>query len=197
MDDNKNPFSEQIEENFEEKREEAKETQEQEEIVQEEKVEEKAQEENQNEFEQKYEDLNNKYIRLAADFDNFRKRTQQEKEALSKYACADVLAKIITALDTFDRAAESLKNVDSCETVKQSYEVAYKQLLDILKKAGLEELEALGKEFDPNEHEAISQIATEEYEPNTVAYVAQKGYKMGDKVLRAALVGVAKEKDND
>ena len=142
-------------------------------------------------------DLNNKYVRLAADFDNFRKRTQSEKEALSKYACAEVLSKLTVALDTFDRASESLKNVDNCETVKQSYEVAIKQLVDILKKAGMEEIEALGKEFDPNEHEAIAQVPTDEFEPNCVAYVAQKGYKMGERVLRPALVGVAKEKEND
>ncbi len=194
MEDNKNPFSEQIEENIEEiKEEQPKE----EKIETDEEAQEEVKEEVQDNFEQKYEDLNNKYIRLAADFDNFRKRTQQEKEALSKYACAEVLSKLTIALDTFDRASESLKNVDNCETVKQSYEVAIKQLVEILKKAGMEEIDALGKEFDPNEHEAISQIATDEYEPNCVAYVAQKGYKMGDKVLRPALVGVAKEKEND
>lgn len=194
MEDNKNPFSEQIEENIEEiKEEQLKE----EKIEINEEAQEEAKEEVKEDFEQKYEDLNNKYIRLAADFDNFRKRTQQEKEALSKYACAEVLSKLTVALDTFDRASDSLKNVDNCETVKQSYEVAIKQLVEILKKAGMEEIDALGKEFDPNEHEAISQIATDEFEPNCVAYVAQKGYKMGDKVLRPALVGVAKEKEND
>ena len=178
MEDNKNPFSEQTEENIEEiKEEQLKE----EKIEINEEAQEEVKEEVKEDFEQKYEDLNNKYIRLAADFDNFRKRTQQEKEALSKYACAEVLSKLTVALDTFDRASESLKNVDNCETVKQSYEVAIKQLVEILKKAGMEEIDALGKEF----------------EPNCVAYVAQKGYKMGDKVLRPALVGVAKEKEND
>ena len=188
MEDNKNPFQEEELKENNEAIEETTEAEEQAEAVE---------ESQKDDFEAKYEDLNNKYLRLAADFDNFRKRTIQEKEDLSKYAAGEVLKKLTTVLDTFDRASESLKNVDNCETVKQSYEVAYKQLLDILKKAGLEELEALGKEFDPNEHEAISQVATEEFEPNTVAYVAQKGYKMGDKVLRPALVGVAKEKDND
>jgi molecular chaperone GrpE len=192
MEDNKNPFGEAQEENTKEVKEEKleQEVETQEESTEQEQV-------TKDDFEQKYEDLNNKYIRLAADFDNFRKRTQSEKEALAKYACADVLSKLTVVLDTFDRAAESLKDVDNCETVKQSYEVAYKQLVDILKKVGLEELEAIGKEFNPNEHEAISQLATDEFEPNTVAYVAQKGYKMGDKIIRPALVAVAKEKEND
>ena len=141
------------------------------------------------------EKLKNQYIRLAADFDNFRKRTIQEKEELSKYAAAEVLKKLTTVLDTFDRASEHLKEVDNCQTVKESYEVAVKQLVEILKKCGMEEIEALGKEFDPNEHEAITQVPTSEFEPDTVAFVAQKGYKMGDRIIRPALVGVAKKED--
>ena len=69
-------------------------------------------------FEEKYNDLNNKYLRLAADFDNFRKRTLQEKEELSKYATCEVLKKLTTVLDTFDRANEHLKEIDNCQTVK-------------------------------------------------------------------------------
>ena len=95
---------------------------------------EEAQTEPQDDFEAKYEDLNNKYLRLAADFDNFRKRTIQEKEELSKYATGEVLKKITAVLDTFERAQEHLKEIDNCQTVKEGYEVAYKQLLDTLKK---------------------------------------------------------------
>ena len=107
------------------------------------------------------------------------------------------MLKLTAVLDTFDRAQESLKNVENCETVKTSYEVAFKQLIDVLKKAGLEPIEALGAEFNPNEHEAISQMESEEYPADTVAQVAQKGYKLIDKVLRPALVVVAKEKENE
>ena len=105
--------------------------------------------------------------------------------------------KILTVLDTFDRAHDSLKDIDNCQTVKDSYELAYKQLLDTLKKVGMEEIEALGKEFNPSEHEAVTQIPTDEYEPDYVANVVQKGYKLADKVLRPALVGVAKKKENE
>lgn len=141
----------------------------------------------------KYDELNNKYLRLAADFDNFRKRTAAEKEELSTYTKVEFLKKLVTVLDTFDRAKEHLKDIEDCKTVKDSYEVACKQLSDTLSKMGLEEIEALGKEFDPNEHEAITQVDTDEYEQNTVAMVVQKGYKLGDKVVRPSLVGVSKK----
>lgn len=189
MEDNKNPFQENLEENENIEESQVEENAEVEEIEQVEKTEAK------DDFEAKYEDLNNKYLRLAADYDNFRKRTIKEKEELSKYAAAEVLKKITTVLDTFDRASEHLKEIDNCQTVKESYEVAVKQLVETLKKCGLEEIEALGKEFNPNEHEAITQVPTNEFEPDTVAFVAQKGYKMGDRIIRPALVGVAKKED--
>ncbi len=194
MEENKNPFHDEDKENENivdeiENNEETKEEAQEETLVQ--------QEEPAEDFEKKYEDLNNKYLRLAADFDNFRKRMASERQDLLKYAAADVLAKLISVLDTFDRAKESLKDIDNCTTVKESYEVAYKQLLDTLKKAGMEEIEALGKEFNPNEHEAITQVPTDEFEEDHVAVVAQKGYKLLDKVLRPALVGVAKKKENE
>lgn len=192
MEESKNPFVENEEKLKEEKKEENIEDKEQ---SSEEKTEEQV-EENED-FEKKYEDLNNKYIRLAADFDNFRKRVASERQELLRYGAADVLEKLTSVLDTFDRAKDSLKDIDNCEKVKESYEVAYKQLLDTLKKVGLEEIEALGKEFNPNEHEAITQVPTDEYDEDHVAVVAQKGYKLLDKVLRPALVGVAKKKENE
>jgi len=147
--------------------------------------------------EDKLEELNNKYLRLAADFDNFRKRTAQEKQDLLKYGASEVLRKILSVLDTFDRAKDSLKDIDNCQTVKDSYELAYKQLTDTLKKVGMEEIEALGKEFNPSEHEAVTQVQTDEFEADHVAVIVQKGYKLEDKVLRPALVGVAKKKENE
>lgn len=189
MDKEKNPFREQ-----EEAKEEENNTQESEEIKEEEQEEPKEEESSNDE---KYEELNNKYIRLAADFDNFRKRTVQEKEELSKYTTIELLRKIAASLDTFDRAREHLKEIDNCQTVKEGYEVAYKQLLDTLSKIGLKEIDALGAPFNPSEHEAITQIETDEYEPDMVAVVAQKGYKLEDKIVRPALVGVAKKKENE
>ena len=193
MEENKNPFHENEEKIIEENNTEENTKMEADSV--EEDVE--NQEDNKEDFEQKYEDLNNKYIRLAADFDNYRKRTAQERQELLKYGASEVLSKLTSVLDTFDRAKDSLKDIDNCEKVKESYEVAYKQLLDTLKKVGLQEIEALGKEFNPNEHEAITQVQTDEFDEDHVAVVAQKGYKLADKVLRPALVGVAKKKENE
>ena len=142
-------------------------------------------------------DLNNKYIRMAADFDNYRKRQAQERESLLKYGAAETMTKLLAVLDTFERAKESLKDIDDAKSVKESYEVAYKQLLDTLKKIGLEEIEAEGKIFNPNEHEAITQVPSDELEPDTIAFVAQKGYKIQDRIIRPALVGVAVKKENE
>ena len=136
-------------------------------------------------------DLNNKYIRMAADFDNYRKRQAQERESLLKYGAAETMTKLLAVLDTFERAKESLKDIDDVKSVKESYEVAFKQLLDTLKKAGLETIDALGAEFDPNLHEAIAQTPTNEHPDNTVISQMQTGYKLGDRVLRPALVNVA------
>ena len=193
MDDTQNPFRE------EEEAEQQQEESEEELIVSQDDIKEDINQDSENKESQddKYEELNNKYIRLAADFDNFRKRTQQEKEELSKYTTAEVLKKITSCLDTFDRAKEHLENVDDVKKVNEGWEIAYKQLLDTLNKIGLTEIEALGKSFNPNEHEAITQVETEEFEPDTVALVAQKGYKYQDKIVRAALVGVAKKKENE
>ena len=136
-------------------------------------------------------DLNNKYIRMAADFDNYRKRQAQERESLLKYGAAETMTKLLAVLDTFERAKEALKDIDDAKSVKESYEVAFKQLLDTLKKAGLETIDALGAEFDPNLHEAIAQTPTNEHPDNTVISQMQTGYKLGDRVLRPALVNVA------
>ena len=199
MDENKNPFDDN-KETSEETSEEATENVEE---NTEEKIEEEIKEEIEEETSKeddliaKYDELNNKYLRLAADFDNFRKRTAQEKQDLLKYGASEVLSKIVGVLDTFDRAKESLKDIDNSKTIKDSYELSYKQLLDTLKKVGMEEIEALGKEFNPTEREAVTQIPTDEYEPDCVAAVVQKGYKLLDKVIRPALVGVAKKKENE
>lgn len=136
-------------------------------------------------------DLNNKYLRMAADFDNYRKRQMQERESLLKYGAADTMTKLLAVLDTFERARESLKDVEDVNSVKESYEVAFKQLIDTLKKAGLETIDALGAEFDPNLHEAIAQTPTNEHPDNTIISQMQTGYKLGDRVLRPALVNVA------
>lgn len=137
------------------------------------------------------EKINNQYIRLAADFDNYRKRQMQEREALLKYGAEETLKKMIEALDNIDRAQKSVENVDDVNTVKDSYNMVFKQIFDVLTKIGLEVIDTKDKEFDPNLHEAVMQTPTSEYPENMIINELQKGYKLGDKVLRPSLVNVA------
>jgi len=138
-----------------------------------------------------YETLNNQYIRLAADFDNYRKRQAQERESLLKYGAEDTLKKLIEVLDNFDRGAKAIVEVEDCEKVKESFNLVHKQLLTALEKVGLETIKSVDEEFDPNLHEAVMQTPTSEHPENTIIAELQKGYKLGDTVLRAALVNVA------
>ena len=144
-----------------------------------------------NELQKKYDELNNQYLRLAADFDNFRKRTAQERETLLKYGAESTLKKLLEVLDNFERGLKAIETVEDCEKVKECYNLAYKNFTDVLTKAGLETIKSEGEAFDPNFHEAVMQTPTSEKEENTIIAELQKGYKLGDRVLRPALVNVA------
>ena len=144
-----------------------------------------------NELQEKYDTLNQQYLRLAADFDNFRKRSESEREELLKYGTENALKKLIEVLDNFERGKKALENVEDCQKVKESFDLVHKQVTEVLTKLGLEEIDTQGKEFDPNFHEAVMQTPTDEYPENTIVAELQKGYKYGDKVLRASLVNVA------
>ena len=144
-----------------------------------------------NKLQEKYDLLNNQYIRLAADFENYRKRHEQERESLLKYGAENTLKKMIEVLDNFERGLKAIEIVEDCDKVKECYNLAYKNFTDVLSKAGLETIKAEGEIFDPNYHEAVMQTPTSEKEENTIIAELQKGYKLGDKVLRPALVNVA------
>lgn len=151
---------------------------------------------NNNELEklqEKYNELNNQYVRLAADFDNYRKRQAQERESLLKYGAENALKKMIEVLDNFERGEKALENVEDCEKCKESFNLVHKQVVETMAKLGLETIEAEGQAFDPNFHEAVMQTPTSEHPEHTVINELQKGYKMGDKVLRPSLVNVATE----
>lgn len=144
-----------------------------------------------NELQQKYDTLNQQYLRLAADFENFRKRQEHEREELLKFGTENALKKLIEVLDNFERGKKALEKVEDCETVKESFDLVHKQVIETLTKLGLEPIETEGKEFDPNFHDAVMQTPTSEKPEHTIINELQKGYKMGDKVLRPALVNVA------
>lgn len=143
------------------------------------------------ELQKKFDALNQQYIRLAADFDNFRKRQEQERENLIKFGTENALSKLIEVLDNFERGQKALENVDDCEKVKESFNLIQKQVFETLSSLGLEEIKAIGEEFDPNFHEAVMQTPTSEHPENTVIAELRKGYKVGDKVLRPTMVNVA------
>ena len=156
-----------------------------------EKQEETIAKEEKNEWQEKYETLNNQYIRLAADFDNFRKRQEAERESLLKYGAENTVKKLIEVIDNFDRGMKAIETVEDCEKLKECYQLAYKNFNEVLVKIGLEVIPAEGEEFDPNLHEAVMQTPTDEKPENTIIAELQKGYKLGDKVLRPTLVNVA------
>ena len=197
----KNPFSsDKNEENLKEevKIDEEKTADENAETENEEKLEnsesvEEAKKEEVDPLQEKYDTLNNQYIRLAADFDNYRKRQEQEKEALIKYGAESTLKKMIEVLDNFERGLKAIETVEDCEKVKECYNLAYKNFTDVLTKAGLEPIKAEGETFDPNFHEAVMQTPSTEHPEHTIIAELQKGYKLGDKVLRPTLVNVATE----
>ena len=143
------------------------------------------------ELQKKYDTLNQQYVRLAADFDNYRKRQEHEREELLKFGTENALKKMIEVLDNFERGKKALENVDDCEKVKESFNLVHKQVIDALTKLGLETIETEGKEFDPNFHDAVMRTPTSDKPEHTILNELQKGYKMGDKVLRPALVNVA------
>lgn len=138
-----------------------------------------------------YDKLNQQYIRLAADFDNYRKRQEQERENLIQYGTESALKKMLEILDNFERGQKTLEGIDDCEKVKESFQLIHKQVWETLSKLGLEEIKAVGENFDPNFHEAVMQTPTTEHPEHTVINELQKGYKLGDKILRPTLVNVA------
>lgn len=129
-----------------------------------------------------------KYLRLLAEYDNFRKRSLKEKLDASAEATAKAAVEIISVIDNFERAMAA-----ECtdENYKKGVEMIYGQFTDVIKKLGVEEIDSLGKPFDPNLHNAVSQTEDESFGENTVSQVYQKGYKLGDRVIRTAMVVVA------
>ncbi len=129
-----------------------------------------------------------RYLRLLAEYDNFRKRSVQEKFNASADATAKAALEVISVIDNFERAVEA---ECSDENYKKGVEMIYNQFLEVIKKLGVEEIDAQGQPFDPNLHNAVTQVEDENFGENTVSQVYQKGYKLGDKVIRHAMVVVA------
>lgn len=129
-----------------------------------------------------------KYLRVVAEYDNFRKRTAKERLELISTSKADAITQILPVVDNFERAL-SAQTQD--ETYKTGIEMIFKQFNEVLKGLGIEEINPIGEKFDPSVANAVNQIEDENLGDNEVAQVFQKGYRIGDKVLRYAMVVVA------
>ena len=133
-------------------------------------------------------EANDKYMRLFAEFDNYRKRTAKEKTESYQDAVAKTVLELLPVVDNFERAM-AVASAD--EAFKSGMEKIYQQLCETLKKLGVAEIPAMGEAFDPKVHNAIRQIEDEAFGENTVCEVYQKGYRLGDRIIRHAMVSVA------
>ena len=141
-----------------------------------------------NPWEEKYNAQHDAYLRLAADYDNFRKRTVKEKEASYGNGKADAVAKMLPVYDNLERA---LNQETTDAAYKKGVEMTMNALVKIFTALGVEIFGTVGDAFDPNLHNAVMHIDSDELEENTLSQVFQKGFKIGDKVVRFAMVQVA------
>jgi molecular chaperone GrpE len=138
------------------------------------------------------EELKNQNLRLAADFENFRRRTQKEKEELDLQARCLTIKPLLPVIDNFERARSHIKpQTDGEMNIHKSYQSVYKQMVDGLKQIGVSPMRPEGEQFDPNLHEALLSEPTDEHEEGTIIQELERGYILGDRVLRHAKVKVA------
>ncbi|MEA5571025.1 nucleotide exchange factor GrpE [Calothrix sp. UHCC 0171] len=143
------------------------------------------------------EQSNNQYMRLVADFDNYRKRTAKEKEDLDTQVKRNTITELLPVVDNFERARAQIKPQDDGElAIHKSYQSVYKQLVDCLKRLGVSPMRPEGQPFDPNLHEAVMREPTDEHPEGTVLEELVRGYFLGDRVLRHAMVKVAAPKED-
>lgn len=134
-----------------------------------------------------------KYIRLYADFENYRKVAARNKEELLKYANEELLTDFLTVIDHLELALQHSAGNETSNALAEGVQLTLKELKGVLEKHGLATIDAMGKPFDPFVHHAMSQIESEDADENTVVKEFRKGYMLKDRVIRAALVGVAKK----
>ncbi len=140
---------------------------------------------------EKIAELNDRYVRLFAEFDNFRKRSETEKSGMFAEGEKTVLLKVLPLIDNFERALNTIPEDEKSSAFADGIEKVYRAFTDQLKSLGVTEIEAVGKEFDANLHNAVMHIEDEEQGENIIVEEFQKGYMFGDKVLRYSMVKVA------
>ncbi|WP_408069965.1 nucleotide exchange factor GrpE [Butyrivibrio sp. JL13D10] len=148
--------------------------------------------EKKNPFKEKFEEMQDKYVRQVAEFDNFRKRTDKEKAQMFDQGASNVLEKILPVVDNFERGLAAVPEEEKGSAFADGMNMIYKQLMKQMEDLGVTPIEAVGKEFDPNFHNAVMQVESEDVEEGFVAQELQKGYMFHDTVLRHSMVAVAK-----
>ena len=139
---------------------------------------------------QRIEELEDMVKRQLAEFDNFRKRTDKEKETMFEAGARSVIEKLLPVVDNFERGLASIPEEEQGSAHAEGMQMIYKQMTDELDKIGVKPIEAVGQPFDPNFHNAVMQVESEEYESGTVAQELQKGYMYHDTLVRPSMVGV-------
>jgi len=137
------------------------------------------------------------WMRSAADFDNFRRRSRRELEDTRKAGREELLKDLLPVFDNLERAVMSAERATEVKPVSDGLRMVLRQFTDTLGRSGITKVAAIGNQFDPSIHEAIQQIETDEHPPGTVVAEVQPGYQQGDRLVRAAMVVVAKPKPND
>ena len=147
--------------------------------------------EKKNPLQEKIDELNDKVLRQMAEFENFRKRTDKEKSQQFELGQGNVLEKLLPVVDNFERGLAAVPEAEKDGAFADGMNKIYKQLIKQLEDLGVTPIEAVGKEFDPNLHNAVMQVESQEYESGIVAQELQKGYMFHDTVLRHSMVAVA------
>ena len=143
-------------------------------------------------LERELSEMKDRYLRAQADLENFRRRTRKEKEEQAKYAALPVVKALLPALDNLERALDAARSENaSSDGLGQGVEMVTKQMFDILKEFGLESIPSVGEPFNPEFHEAVMTVESDEHESGTVVEELQKGYLLKDRVIRPSMVKVS------
>jgi molecular chaperone GrpE len=138
----------------------------------------------------KLDEADNRYLRLQADFDNFRRRSRLEIEAKEKYRAQKLITELLPAIDNFERAMKMEVENEQTKPLLQGMDMVYRSLLEALKNEGVEAIDAVNKEFDPHLHQAVMQVEDENFGSNIIVEEFQKGYMLKDRVIRPSMVKV-------
>lgn len=136
-------------------------------------------------------ELQNKLLRAQADFDNFRRRARQEKEEFAKYASQKLLEQLIPVFDNFERAVSASKENQDLDSLAKGIDMIYRQMSQVLEQEGVKPIEAVGQPFNPEFHQAVMQVESEEHEEGIIVEELQKGYMLKEKVIRPSMVKVS------